>query len=53
MEDLLVVEGLEAFDDLNKHIPNILFFNILISFLLFGYFLEKISVVGVFHDDTE
>lgn len=47
---LAVVQGLQAFDYLYEYIPNVVFLNILIFFLVVGYLLEQVAVIGVLHD---
>lgn len=41
---------LQTSNDLNKNIPNFLFFYISFSLLIAAYFLEDVSVVGVLHN---
>jgi len=53
MEDLAVVEGLEASDDLDEDVPYFLFLNVSFSFLIVAYFLEDIAIIGVFHHKTK
>ena len=47
---LAVVQGLQPFDYLYEYIPNVVFLNILIFFLVVSYLLEQVAVIGVLHD---
>jgi len=46
------MERLQTTNNLDEDSPNIVFMYILLLFLVVGNFLEKITVIGVFHYDT-
>ena len=52
VEDLYVVEGLETSNHLDEYFPNFFFLDVLLVLLVGRYFLEKVSVVRVFHHDA-
>ena len=52
MENLSVVKGFEASDNLNEDIPNLLLFDVSLSFLVAANFLKNIAIVSVLHDQT-
>ena len=49
MEDFPIMQGLETSDNLDENIPNLLFFDIGLSFLIVTYFLENVTIVCVLH----
>ena len=53
MKNFSVVQGLEPTDYLNENVPYLLLFDVGLPFLVATYFLEDITVVGVFHDQTK
>ena len=53
MQNLAFVENLEAPDDLDKDIPDFLFLDVGLSFLVVTDLLKDVSVVGILHDETK
>lgn len=53
MQYFSIVQRLEAPNDLNKYIPNLLFFDISFPLLVAAYFLKNIAIVGVLHYKTK
>lgn len=53
MEDLSLVEGLEATDDLNENVPDLLFLDVGLSLLVTTYFLEHVAIVRILHHQAE
>ena len=52
MQNLAFVENLEAPDDLDEDIPDFLFLDIGLPFLVVTDLLKDVSVVGILHDET-
>ena len=52
MENIDVVERLEALDDLNEDSPNVRFSQVGLLSLVFGDLLEEISIVCILHHDA-
>jgi len=52
VENVGVVEGLEAFDDLDENAPDVFLAEVGLFFLVPRDFLEKVAIIGVFHNDT-
>ena len=53
VQDLAAVEGKESTDNLDEDVPNLLLFNVSLSFLVVTDLLEDISVVSIFHNQAE
>lgn len=53
MEYFHVVKRFQTADNLYENSPNVIFVYVLLFLLMFGNFLEQISVVNVFHYDTK
>ena len=47
------MQGFQTFYYLDEDAPDIVLFEISLLFLMLGYFLEKITVVCIFHHDAE
>ena len=43
------MKGLEAANDLNEDVPDLLLLDVGLSLLIVADFLENVSVVGIFH----
>lgn len=52
MENLDVMEGLEASDNLYEYFPYLFLLNILLALLMGSDFLEKITVVRILHHNA-
>ena len=52
MEDISVVERLQALDHLDKDAPDVIFSEIGLLFLVASDLLEQVTVIGIFHDDA-
>ena len=48
-----IVKSFEPAHDLDKNVPNLLFFYIGFTLLIIAYFLEDISVISIFHYETK
>ena len=53
MENVYIMERFKTFHHLDEDAPYILFSEVGLLFLMFTNFLEKISIVCVFHYDTD
>jgi hypothetical protein len=52
MENLDVMEGLEASDNLYEYLPYLFLLNILLALLMSSDFLEKIAVIRILHHNA-
>lgn len=52
VEYLDLVQCPEPLNDLNKHLPDLVFLDVLLLFLVRSDLLEEVSVVGILHDDA-
>ena len=52
VEDLNVVQGLQTSNHLDEYFPNFLLLDVLLVLLMGRNFLEKVSVVRVFHHNA-
>lgn len=52
VEDLYVVQGLQTSNHLDEYFPNFFFLDVLLVLLVGRNFLEKVSVVRVFHHNA-
>ena len=52
MEDICVVERLQALNHLDEDTPDILFPQVCLLLLMARDLLEQVSIVGILHDDT-
>ena len=52
VENLTVVQGFQSTNNLNEYVPDFLFLDVGLPLLITTYFLENISVVSVFHNQT-
>lgn len=53
MQDFLVVECFETFDNLDKYHPDMFLFNVNFIVLVFTNPLENIPIICKFHNDTK
>jgi hypothetical protein len=53
VENLSVMQGLEAFNDLNKNSPDLFLLDVSLFLLVPCNFLKQVPVVSVLHDNTE
>ena len=53
VEDLELVQGFEAPDDLNDNLPNVLLLHELFVVLALADALEHVAIVSKFHHDTK
>ena len=47
------MEGTETPNDLYKHIPDLLLFNVSLALLIVAYFLEYVAIVSILHDQAQ
>ena len=52
MEYFPIMQSLQASNDLYEYVPNFFLFDVSFSLLIAANFLENITVVGIFHDET-
>lgn len=52
MQYFSIVQRFQSSNNLNKNVPNLLFFDISFSLLVAAYFLKHIAIVGVLHNET-
>ena len=53
MENVYIMERFKTFNYLDEDAPYIFFSEVGLFFLMFGNFLEEITIVCVFHYDTD
>ena len=53
MENAANVKGPQASDNLNKDVPDLLFLDVSLPFLVVTDFLENITIISIFHNQTE
>ena len=53
MQNVPAVECSQPPDNLDEDVPNLLLFDVGLSFLVTAYFLENISIICVLHDKTQ
>ena len=53
MQNLTTVEGTEASHNLDENVPNFLFLDVGLSFLVIADLLEDITIVGILHHKAQ
>ena len=53
VQDTSHVEGPQSADNLYKHIPDFLLFDVGLSLLIVAYFLEDVAIVSVLHYEAQ
>ena len=52
MEYIIIMQRFETSNNLDEDLPDLLFRNVLLHFLVLSDLLEEVTVVGEFHDDA-
>ena len=52
MQDFATVESTQSADALDEDVPDFLLFDVGLALLVVTYFLEHVSVVSIFHNQT-
>lgn len=52
MQDLSIMKSFKSSNNLYENVPYFLFFYVSFPLLITAYFLEHISIISIFHDET-
>ena len=52
MENVVLVEHFQTFNNLNENFPNFIFLQVALLFLVFGDRLVQITLIRIFHHNT-